>query len=163
MMGTRSGDLDPSVMDYLCNCEHKNVDEMYDIFNKKSGLLGVSGVSNDTRDIEAAVKQGNERAIIASHLFARRIADFVGQYYVRLGGADAIIFSAGIGENSAFFRKLILKDIEEALHLDIDYDANEKASGVQMIISKKGSPILVAVVPTDEEVMIARDCYARIK
>jgi acetate kinase len=163
MMGTRSGDLDPSVMDYLCNCEHKSVDEMYNIFNKQSGLLGVSGVSNDTRDIEAAIKAGNKRAIIAGQLFARRIADFVGQYYVRLGGADLIIFSAGIGENSAFFRKAILEDIQEALHLDIDYKANEEANGKQVLLSTPKSAIKVAVIPTDEEVMIARDCYARIK
>jgi acetate kinase len=163
MMGTRSGDLDPSVMDYLCNCEHKTVDQMYEIFNKQSGLLGVSGVSNDTRDVEAAIKAGNERAIIAGKLFARRIADFVGQYFVRLGGADLIIFSAGIGENSAFFRKAILEDIQEALHLDIDYKANEEASGKQAVLSTPKSAIKVVVIPTDEEVMIARDCYARIK
>jgi len=163
MMGTRSGDLDPSVMDYLCNCEHKSVDEMYDIFNKKSGLLGVSGVSNDTRDVEAAIKAGNDRAIIAGKLFARRIADFVGQYFVRLGGADLIIFSAGIGENSVFFRKAILEDIQEALHLDIDYKANEEANGKQAVLSTSKSAIKVVVIPTDEEVMIARDCYARIK
>ena len=163
MMGTRSGDLDPSVMDYLCNCEHKSVDQMYEIFNKQSGLLGVSGVSNDTRDVEAAIKAGNDRAIIAGKLFARRIADFVGQYFVRLGGADLIIFSAGIGENSVFFRKAILEDIQEALHLDIDYKANEEANGKQAVLSTSKSAIKVVVIPTDEEVMIARDCYARIK
>jgi acetate kinase len=163
MMGTRSGDLDPSVMDYLCDCEHKSVDQMYEIFNKQSGLLGVSGVSNDTRDVEAAIKAGNERAIIAGKLFARRIADFVGQYFVRLGGADLIIFSAGIGENSVFFRKAILEDIQEALHLDIDYKANEEANGKQALLSTSKSAIKVVVIPTDEEVMIARDCYARIK
>jgi acetate kinase len=163
MMGTRSGDLDPSVMDYLCNCEHKSADQMYEIFNKQSGLLGVSGVSNDTRDVEAAIKAGNDRAIIAGKLFARRIADFVGQYFVRLGGADLIIFSAGIGENSVFFRKAILEDIQEALHLDIDYKANEEANGKQAVLSTSKSAIKVVVIPTDEEVMIARDCYARIK
>jgi acetate kinase len=94
---------------------------MYDIFNKKSGLLGVSGVSNDTRDVEAAIKSGNKQAIIAGDLFARRVADFIGQYFVRLGGADLIIFSAGIGENSAFFREKILHEVEKALKLDIDY------------------------------------------
>lgn len=163
MMGTRSGDLDPSVMDYLCTCEHKDVDEMYDIFNKKSGLLGVSGVSNDTRDVEAAVKEGNERAIVASKLFARRVADFIGQYFIRLGGADLIIFSAGIGENSPFFRKLILQDVEQALGLDIDYDVNEKGNSQQVTLSKEDSKIKVVIIPTDEEVMIARDCFARIK
>ena len=163
MMGTRSGDLDPSVMDYLCDCEKKTADEMYDIFNKQSGLLGVSGVSNDTRDIEAAIKQGNKRAITASLLFARRIADYVGQYFVRLGGADLIIFSAGIGENSVFFRKAILKDIEKSLGLHINYKLNETANGKQVVLSTSKSAIKVVIIPTDEEVMIARDCYTRIK
>jgi acetate kinase len=163
MMGTRSGDLDPSVMDYLCNCEHKSVDEMYDIFNKKSGLLGVSGVSNDTRDVEAAIKAGNKQAIIAGDLFARRVADFIGQYFVRLGGADLIIFSAGIGENSAFFREKILHEVEKALKLDIDYKLNEVSSGKEALISTPKSAIKVAIIPTDEEVMIARDCYKALQ
>ena len=163
MMGTRTGDLDPSVMDYLCNQTGKSVDEMYDIFNKKSGLLGVSGISNDTRDIEAAVKEGNERALLTCKLFARRIADYIGQYYVRLGGADLIIFSAGIGENGDFYREIILKDVEEALGLKIDYELNKKVNGKQAVISKPDSKIKVVIIPTDEEVMIARDCMKRIE
>ncbi|MBP5216438.1 MAG: acetate kinase, partial [Bacilli bacterium] len=159
----RSGDIDPSVMYYLAESEGVSVSEMYDILNKKSGLLGVSGVSNDTRDIEDAVTKGNERAILASDLFARRVADFIGQYYIRLGGADMIIFSAGIGENSPFYRKLILKDVEEALGLKIDYELNEKIHGSQALLSLEGSKIQVAVIPTDEEVMIARDCQKRIE
>ena len=163
MMGTRTGDLDPSVMDYLCTCTGKNVDEMYDIFNKKSGLLGVSGISNDTRDVEEAAAKGNERAILTAKLFARRVADYIGQYFVRLGGVDLIIFSAGIGENSDYFRELILKDVEEALGLKIDYAANKGLRGKEATISKPESPIKVIVLPTDEEVMIARDCYKRIE
>jgi acetate kinase len=163
MMGTRTGDMDPSVMDYLATCTGKDVHELYDLFNKKSGFLGVSGISNDTRDVEDAYLKGNERAILASKLFARRVADFIGQYFVRLGGADMIIFSAGIGENSPLYRKLILKDVEEALHLDIDYEANEKIHGSQAVISKAGSKIKVVIIPTDEEVMIARDCLRRIE
>lgn len=163
MMGTRTGDLDPSVMDYLCTCTGKNVDEMYDIFNKKSGLLGVSGISNDTRDIEDAALKGNERAILTSKLFARRVADFIGQYYVRLGKIDLMIFSAGIGENSAYFREMILKDVEEALGLKIDYELNAKIRGKEAVISKDGSAIKVIILPTDEEVMIARDCMKRIE
>ena len=162
MMGTRTGDLDPSVMDYLCTCTGKDVHEMYDIFNKKSGLLGVSGISNDTRDVEDAALKGNERAILTGKLFARRVADFIGQYYVRLGGADLIIFSAGIGENSAYFREAILKDVEEALGLKIDYELNAKVRGVEVTLSKPESKIKVVIIPTDEEVMIARDCYKRI-
>ena len=163
MMGTRTGDLDPSVMDYLCTCTGKDVDEMYDIFNKKSGLLGVSGVSSDTRDVEAAAKEGNERALLSAKLFARRVADYIGQYYVRLGGADLIIFSAGIGENSDYFRELILKDVEEALGLDIDYAKNVGLRGKEETLSTPKSKIKVVVIPTDEEVMIARDCLRRIE
>lgn len=162
MMGTRTGDMDPSVMDYLCSQSGKSVDEMYDIFNKKSGLLGVSGISSDTRDIEDAAKKGDKRALLSAQLFARRVADFIGQYYVRLGHVDMIIFSAGIGENSGYFRRLILKEVEEALGLEIDYELNEGLRGKEAMLSKPNSKIKVIVLPTDEEVMIARDCMKRI-
>jgi acetate kinase len=163
MMGTRSGDLDPSVMDYLCDCTGKSVDEMYEILNKKSGLLGVSGVSNDTRDVQAAIEKGNAQAKLASDLFARRIADYIGQYFVRLGGCDLIIFSAGIGENGPFWRKIVLDRVKEALKLDIDEELNEKTIGNEALISTPKSAIMVAVIPTDEEVMIARDCYKELQ
>ena len=159
MMGTRTGDLDPSVMNYLCTCTGKSVEEMYQIFNKKSGFLGVSEVSNDSRDVLAAVDAGNEKAILANKLFIRRIADFIGQYYVRLGGVDMIIFSAGIGENSYEIRESICKEIAPALGLEIDYEKNHGKRGVEVVISKPESKIVVAVIPTDEEVMIARDTY----
>ncbi len=163
MMGTRTGDMDPSVTDYLATCTGLDVHELYDVFNKKSGLLGVSGISNDTRDIEAAALQGNERAILTSNLFARRVADFIGSYFVRLGGADMMVFSAGIGENSPYYRRLILERVEEALGLKIDYKLNESIyGGKEAVISLPGSSMIVAVIPTDEEVMIARDCYKRI-
>ena len=162
MMGTRTGDMDPSVMDYLATCTGKDVHELYDIFNKKSGFLGVSGVSNDTRDVEEADLKGNHQAQIASKLFARRVADYIGSYYVRLGGADLIIFSAGIGENSGYYRELILKDVEEALGLKIDYELNRTIRGKEALISLPESKVKVAIIPTDEEVMIARDCYKRI-
>ena len=163
MMGTRTGDLDPSVMNYLCSCTGKSVEEMYQIFNKKSGFLGVSEVSNDSRDVLAAVDAGNEKAILANKLFIRRIADFIGQYYVRLGGVDMIIFSAGIGENSYEIRESICKEIAPALGLEIDYEKNHGKRGVEVVISKPESKIVVAVIPTDEEVMIARDTYAFYK
>ena len=159
MMGTRTGDLDPSVMNYLCTCTGKSVEEMYQIFNKKSGFLGVSEVSNDSRDVLAAVDEGNEKAILANKLFIRRNADFIGQYYVRLGGVDMIIFSAGIGENSYEIRESICKEIAPALGLEIDYEKNHGKRGVEVVISKPESKIVVAVIPTDEEVMIARDTY----
>ncbi|MBQ4255025.1 MAG: acetate kinase, partial [Bacilli bacterium] len=163
MMGTRTGDMDPSVMDYLATCTGKDVHELYDIFNKKSGFLGVSGISNDTRDVEDADLKGNKQAHVASLLFARRVADYIGSYHVRLGGADLIIFSAGIGENSPYYRELILRDVEEALGLSIDYELNKTVRGKEVMISKPDSKVKVAIIPTDEEVMIARDCYKRIK
>ena len=162
MMGTRTGDLDPSVMNYLCKCTGKSVEEMYQIFNKQSGFQGVSTVSNDSRDVIAAAEAGNKDAQLSIRLFTRRIADFIGQYYVRLGGADLIIFSAGIGENSIESREDILKEITPALGLSIDYEAN-KVRGKETLLSKPDSKIKVVVIPTDEEVMIARDTFAFYK
>lgn len=163
MMGTRTGDLDPSVMNYLCACTGKNVEEMYQIFNKQSGFLGVSGISNDSRDVLAACEKGDKRAILANKIFVRRIADFIGQYYVRLGGTDLIIFSAGIGENSPITRKQVVDEIKEALNVEIDEKLNDTIRGKLAMISTKESKIKVAVIPTDEEAMIARDTFAFLK
>lgn len=162
MMGTRSGDMDPSVFYYLCSCTGKSAEEVYSILNKESGILGVSGVSNDTRDVEAAYERGEERSKLAIALYARRVADYIGQYYVRLGGADLILFSAGVGENAPIYRAEILRRVEKALGLAIDYQKNEEVRGVEALISKPESKVKVAVLPTDEEVMIARDCMKRI-
>ena len=163
MMGTRTGDMDPSVMDYLCTCTGKNVDEMYDIFNKKSGLLGVSGVSSDTRDVEDAALKGDKRSLLAAKLFARRVADYIGSYYVRLGRVDLMIFSAGIGENSAYFRKMILDDVKESLGIEYDEELNAATRGKEVVLSTPNSKVKVIVLPTDEEVMIARDCQRRVE
>ena len=136
----------------------RTCEEVYQEFNKQSGLLGISGISPDTRDIEAGIKEGNERCILAYKMYARRIADYIGQYYVRLGGCDLIIFSAGVGENSPLVRSNVCKNLEEALGVKIDEDLNNKAiHGAEMLISSKDSKIKVCVIPTDEEVMIARD------
>lgn len=159
MMGTRTGDIDPSVYNYILANTNKTNEELYQEFNKKSGLLGVSGVSSDARDIEKAADEGNKRAQLAIDLWARRVADFIGQYFVRLGGCDLIIFSAGIGENSPLFRKLVLKRVQDALNLKIDYALNETIHGKEALISLPDSKIKVAIIPTDEEVMIARDAY----
>ena len=159
MMGTRTGDMDPSVFNYVAQVTGKSMEEVYNMFNKKSGFLGVSGISNDSRDIIAACEQGNKRAILANKLFIRRIADTIGQYFVRLGGCDLIVLSAGIGENSAITREQIGEAIGEALGIKIDKDLNYKARGVEQVISTPDSKIKVVVIPTDEEVMIARDAY----
>ncbi len=157
MMGTRCGDVDPSIMPYLCNKLGKSADEMLEIYNKKSGMLGVSKISSDSRDIEDAYYAGNQVAIDTSLLYARIVSKFIGSYYVELGGCDAIAFTAGLGENAAYLRTLIIKDIEEALGAQLDEEANKVRSGENRVISTEDSKIKVMIIPTNEEVMIARD------
>ena len=160
MMGTRTGDIDPSVFYYVCKSAGKDPETIFQEFNKQSGLKGVSGISDDSRDLENAALQGNKQAILTNALWARRVADFIGQYYVRLGGCDLIIFSAGIGENSALYRKLVLENIKEALGVEYsDEINNELHGGKEGLLSTPNSKIKVAVIPTNEEVMIARDAY----
>ena len=164
MMGTRCGDIDPSVVTFLQEKEGLSPSEMNSILNKKSGFLGVSGVSNDTRDVDKAALEGNPRAILAMKLWARRVADFIGQYFVRLGGADLIIFSGGIGENAPEYREMVLKNIQEALGIKINWNENKRIrGGLEGVISETFSKVIVAVIPTDEEVMIARDCLKALK
>ncbi len=164
MMGTRTGDMDPSVFNYLVTCTGKSAEEIYQEFNKQSGLLGVSGVSNDTRDIEAGVAKGDKRCIIAAKMFANRIASFIGSYYVKLGHVDAIVFSAGIGENAPYYRKLIIDDCKEALKLELDEKLNDEIClGKEGIISKANSSCPIIIIPTDEELMIARDTVRLLK
>lgn len=157
MMGTRSGDVDPSIMPYLCEKLNKSADEVLEIYNKKSGMLGVSGISSDSRDIEDAFNQGNERAILTSQLYARIVSKYIGQYYVELGGCDAIAFTAGLGENAAYLRKIIVEDIAESFGVVLDDDLNNTRSSDNRVISSENSKIKVMVIPTNEEVMIARD------
>ena len=159
MMGTRTGYMDPSVFNYVVKVTGKSAEEVYQMFNKESGFKGMSTVGPDSRDVLAAVDAGNEHAILTNKLFIRRIADFIGQYYVRLGGADLIIFSAGIGENEPRTRKEVVDQIKDALHVEIDEALNSTIHGKECLISTPNSKIKVAVIPTDEEVMIARDAY----
>lgn len=162
MMGTRTGDIDPSVVYHLCKKLGKSIDDVYEILNKKSGLLGVSGVSNDSRDVMEAMAAGNARALLADQLFNRRVADYIGQYFVRLGGVDLIVFSAGIGENSAHFRAKVIAEIASALDVKIDEKINESVRGVEVLLSTADSKVKIALIPTDEEVMIARDTFKLI-
>lgn len=160
MMGTRTGDIDPSVFYYVCKQTGKDPETVFQEFNKLSGLKGVSQISDDSRDLEKAAKEGNKQAILANNLWARRVADFIGQYYVRLGGCDLIIFSAGIGENSSLYRKLVLDNIKEALNINYDESINESTfGGKENLLSTKDSKIKIAVIPTNEEIMIARDAF----
>jgi acetate kinase len=163
MMGTRTGDIDPSVLHFAAVKTGQSHEAIYEMFNKKSGLLGMSKLSSDSRDLEAAHLQGNPQAILANQLFVRRIADFIGQYHVRLGGADVIVFSAGIGENSAFYRHLVIEEIKDALGIVEDIDRNNATRGKIALITKVESKVAVMVIPTNEELMIVKDTYAIIK
>ena len=156
MMSTRCGDIDASVIDYLDENLHMSIKDITNMLNKKSGLLGVSGVSGDMRDVKAAADEGNERAKLAIDIFIRRVADYIGKYFVQLGKVDAISFTAGIGENAPWVRKLILEAVGQALDIVIDDDANENGKG-ERLISAPESKVKVYVIPTNEELVIARD------
>ena len=157
MMGTRSGDIDPTVVFYMMKKLGCTPEEMDDYLNKKSGMLGFSGISSDARDIQAAVNEGNERAILTTDLYRNRVVNVVGGYYMELGHVDAIAFTAGLGENDVFMRERVLKHLEEGMGLSIDYDLNAQIHGKECLISKPDSKIAVWIVPTNEELMIARD------
>lgn len=158
MMGTRSGDVDPSVMPYLCKKLNKTADEVLEIYNKKSGMLGISGISSDSRDIENALfNEGNERALLTGLLYTRIVSKYIGQYYAELGGCDAICFTAGVGENAAYLRRLIIDNVSRAFGVFLDEELNSIRSDENRVISHQYSQIKVMVIPTNEEVMIARD------
>lgn len=159
-MGTRTGSIDPAILNFM---EHKlNVDsdEMNVILNKKGGYLGISGLTSDARDLEAAIEKGHKRAKLAFDLQAKRIADYIGSYYVYMGGLDAIAFTAGIGENSPGLRKLVL-DRLEVLGVKMDETLNNTRGA--KVITTEDSKVKVFVLKTDEEVMIARDTLAFVK
>ena len=155
MMGTRSGDIDASMLSYLAGKTGKSLEELTNDLNKKSGLLGVSGVSSDSRDVEMAADEGNERAILAQEMYAKKIANYIAMYNNLLGGADVITLTAGVGENSKTMRKSIIEKIA-SLGVKLD-DARNDFRGEFRLISTDDSKIPVYVVPTDEELMIAMD------
>lgn len=161
MMGTRSGALDPSVVNFIAEKEGFTPDQMTTLLNKQSGMLGVSGVSSDDRDVTAAAKAGNERAIITHEILRYQIAKFIGSYYVALGGCDAIVFTAGIGENQPEHRLAVCKQLE-CFGVKIDEEANN-CRGKEIEISTPDSKIKVYVIPTEEELMIARDTKAIVE
>lgn len=155
MMGTRSGDIDPSIIPYVMEQEGKNASEIIDDLNKRSGLFGMSEYSSDMRDILARCDEQDEKAIVARDKYVRRVVDYIAQYYVLLGGADIIVFTAGVGENSIPVRRQICEELA-CLGIKIDVDLNNKR-GEMVKISTDDSDVLVYVIPTDEELMIARD------
>lgn len=157
MMGSRSGDIDPSIIPFIMKKLNKSADEIITMLNKNSGLLGVSGVSSDSRDVEAGANEGNERCLLAERMYAQKIANFIAMYNNLLDGADAICFTAGVGENSINMRKMIIERIH-SLGVMVNDELN-KVRGEFRKISTDESKIALYVVPTNEELMIAMDTY----
>ena len=157
IMGSRSGDIDASLIPFVMKKTGMNISEIDNALNKKSGLLGISGVSSDSRDIEDGIKSGNDRCKLAQEMYVNKIVKYIAEYYVELGGADAIVFTAGVGENSITTRKQIIDKLA-CLGIKLDEERNNVRAEVALI-STDDSSVKVYVIPTDEEVMIARDTY----
>ena len=156
MMGTRAGDVDLGAATYIMDKENLNTTEFSNLVNKKSGLMGVSGVSSDARDIDNAVKEGNQRADLARRMFIYRVKKYIGSYAAALNGVDMVVFTGGIGENDTYIRGEIAKGLEY-LGATIDQAKNDSIRGEEAIISTPDSKVTVCVIPTDEEWMIASD------
>ncbi len=162
VMGTRSGDLDPSILEFICQKENLNVSEMLTVLNKKSGIEGISGVSSDFRDLTAAADAGNERAALAIDAFAYRVAKYVGAYAAAMNGVDVIAFTAGIGENVCIVREKILERFGY-LGITLNKEVNDKTFGDEALISTPDSKVQAWVVPTNEELAICRETVALVK
>lgn len=160
VMGTRSGDIDPYIVPYMMKESGMTMGEVLNDLNKKSGLLGVSGVSSDSRDIEEGINAGNRRCELAQKLFVNRVVGYIAKLWCPLDGCDAICFAGGIGENSIMTRKQIMEGLT-SLGIEVDEEAND-VRGEFRLITKEGSKIPCYIVPTDEELMIARDTYRLI-
>ncbi len=154
-MGTRSGSIDPAIITFLMNKKNMSIQEVDELLNKKSGVLGISGVSNDFRDIEKAAEEGNERAKLALDKFYYIVRKYIASYTAAMGGIDVLVFTAGLGENSIGARKAICEDLE-FLGIEID-DENNNVRGKEQLISKEDKKVKVYVIPTNEELMIARE------
>lgn len=161
MMGSRSGDIDPSAVTYLMEKLNMTPHEMSDFLNKKSGVLGITGISSDMRDVEAAANEGNERAVLALKMYAYRVKKYIGSYAAAMGGVDAVVFTAGVGENQTGLRADICWGLE-FLGIEIDEAVNATVRGREAVISSPSSRVKVVVVPTDEEIVIARDTQALV-
>ncbi len=161
VMGTRSGDIDPAIVTYIRQKENLDQGVANEILNKKSGVLGISGVSSDFRDLEAAAEEGNERAQLAIKVFAHKVRFYIGAYIAEMNGVDAIVFTAGVGENDIAMRDIICNDLGN-LGIKLDLVKN-KTRGKEMIISRDDSRVKIILIPTDEELMIARDTLEIVK
>jgi len=162
MMGTRSGDLDLGITLFLAEKENLSMKATNDLFNKKSGMLGVSGVSSDMRDIEKAAAEGNDRAKVALEMYSYRVKKYVGAYAAAMGGVDLVIFTGGIGENDVITRKNVCEGME-FLGLEFDADKNKGKRGVDVVISKDSSKVIAMAVTTNEELVIATDTMLIVK
>ena len=158
IMGSRSGDIDYGIIPYIMKKENLTLEQVDNILNKESGMLGISGISNDFRDIDAAIAKKDKKAILAHHAYVNSIVKYIAQYYVELGGIDALCFTAGVGENAPHIRRMVI-DRLSCLGMKCDREANDKLRGEEGIISTPDSKVKCYVIPTDEEVMIARDTY----
>jgi acetate kinase len=159
LMGTRCGDMDPGAVAFIMNKEALNTDQWSDLINKRSGVLGVSDVSSDMRELESAVKEGNPRAILAMKMYNYRIRKYIGAYAAALGGLDILVFTGGVGENQCSMRSEVCRNMEY-MGIRLDESKNDGMRGQEMVISAPDSRVTVMVVPTDEEYMIASDTEA---
>ena len=162
VMGTRSGDIDPSIIEFIAQKENLSLAEVMNVLNKKSGIAGMSEVSSDFRDLLAASREGNEKARLAIDAFAYRVAKYIGAYTAAMNGVDAIAFTAGLGENNAMVRGKILSHFGY-LGVKVDDARNEKAAGVESVISADDSKVICLAVPTNEELAICRETVALVK
>lgn len=157
MMGTRCGSIDPAIVTYVMEKEGLSPQEMNDLLNKKSGLLGVSGISNDLRSVDEQAEHGNERALLAYEMYSNSAKKFIGQYIAVMGGVDCIVLTGGVGENSAKMRRMIFAGLQT---MGIIMDEERNRSGArEREISSDNSEVIIVIIPTDEELMIARDTY----
>ncbi len=157
MMGTRCGAIDPAIVPFVMEHEGLTTSEMNDLMNKKSGLLGISGVSNDLRSVRAASEEGDERAMLAYEMFSNSVKKYIGQYIAVMGGVDAVVLTAGVGENCAKMRRMIFAGLQP-LGIKLDEEKNRQR-GFERVISTDDSEVLIIIIPTNEEYMIARDTY----
>lgn len=163
IMGTRCGDIDPAIIEFIAHKENKSIDEIMEILNKKSGVLGLSSnLSSDFRDLEAGYHEGNPRAVNTMETFAYRVAKYIGGYVAAMNGADVICFTAGVGENSPFIRDIVCSRYLGYLGISLDEEANNKR-GEDIVISTPDSKTTVMVIPTNEELAIARETYGLTK
>ena len=161
-MGTRCGDLDPGVISYIMEKEHMGTKGISTLLNKFSGVLGISGISSDMREIEAGIREDNKRAILAMKTYNYRIKKYVGSYAAALGGVDILVFTGGVGENQAVTRKEVCQDMA-FMGIELDEELNASVRATEVVISKPSSKVTVVIIPTDEELTIARDSVQILK